>query len=748
MLPAARVEAASCPVAVPFEYARTGVPVDSLDVAGSGIQDTTAEIFDDGSPVNATAERVVSENGVVTLQGDTRIDYLGRRLEAENARYDPLSGVVRVEGDLSFNGGGIRLESHDARFDLDDELFSTGKSRYEIDVRGRRAVGTADSMARLEDGRFILSGATYSSCPPGDESWYIRARHIDLDRESGIGTADGIVLNFKGVPILAVPTFSFPIGPQRKTGFLAPSIGRSDNTGFEMSIPWYWNIRPNLDATFTPRLTTRRGAVLQSEVRFLNAQGGWTLENEYLRDRERDGERRSYTRVSHAGRFDATTTSRIEASRVSDSDYFQDLGNSLEAASITHLEQRADLNFENGGPNDGITGRARLQRFQTVDADIAAEDRPYQRLPQLISRVATPLPYGLQAEAAGEFVYFDRDDSVTGPRFDIQPRLSLPLQGDAWFLRPTLAHRFTYYRLNNLDDADDPLSRNISRNINTFAVDSGLFFDRIIDASGTVQTLEPRVYYLRVPYADQRDIPLFDSSAFDFNISQLFRENRFSGTDRIADTEQISLGLTTRFVDGRTGSERLRASIGQIHYLADRRVTLGFTDGATLDEGRRDTSDFVGEVAASIAENWYASGSLQWNPDEDQTVRGSVLLSYRPVDGRLANVAHRVVSTGTSAETEQIDLSALWPIGNDWRIAGRWNYSLDQNVSIESLLGLEYDSCCWAFRFAARRYISDDGLDHDSSVYVQLVLKGLAPVGQNYGSLLESSILGYRDELD
>jgi len=719
-----RAEAAACPVAPPFEYARADTPLP----------------FDPDAPIDASADRVVSEDGVVTLEGSTAIEYQGRLLEAENARYDPTNAEVAIDGALSFRGSGIRLESENARFDLDDELFETGESRYEIDLAGRRAVGSARAMARLEDGRFALDGATYSSCPPGDESWFIRAREIRLDQSRGIGTARGIVLNFKGVPILAVPAFSFPIGPQRKTGFLAPSLARSDSAGFELSVPWYWNIRPNLDATFTPRLTTRRGAILQSELRYLNGQGRWTFSSEYLADRVRGGERRSFANLSHTGSFEEGFTSRIEASAVSDKDYFVDLGNSLDAASITHLERTAELVIERAP----ISVLARLQGFQTVDEDIAFSERPYRRVPQVAVRVESEPRFGLNAELAGELVYFDRDDSVTGPRMDLQPRVSLPLAGDAWFLRPTFAHRFTYYRLNN---SEQPVSRTINRNVSTFAVDGGLYFDRARDADGAVQTLEPRLFYLNVPHEEQSDIPLFDSSAFDFSISQLFRENRFSGADRIADTEQLSLGLTTRFIDGVDGRERLRASIGQILYLEDRLVTLG-DDSAALADGRRDFSDLVGEVSAGLGRDWFGRANLQWDPDDERTVRGSVLLSYRPSDGRLVNLAHRVVNTGSLAETEQIDLSALWPIGDTWRLAGRWNYSLDQNVSIESLVGLEYDSCCWALRFAARRFIAGDELDHETSAYLQLVLKGLAPVGQNYGALLEDSILGYRDELN
>jgi len=275
----------------------------------------------------------------------------------------------------------------------------------------------------------------------------------------------------------------------------------------------------------------------------------------------------------------------------------------------------------------------------------------------------------------------------------------------------------------------------------TFSLDSGLFFDRATDNKGSVQTLEPRLFYLRVPYVNQSEIPLFDSSELDFSISQLFRENRFSGADRIADANQLSMALTSRFLDGESGRENFRGSIGQILYFADRRVAL---EGVATDD---DTgSDIVGEVSAALPNQWFSRGQMQWNPNNKSTVRGSILLGYRPDDGRILNFAHRTVNTGSSAETEQLDISAAWPIGNSWRVAGRWNYSLDADRSLESLLGVQYDSCCWAFRVAARRFISDEGDDHEFKLFLQLVLKGLAPVGQNYGELLENAIRDYRDE--
>ncbi|MFK7857324.1 MAG: LPS-assembly protein LptD [Granulosicoccus sp.] len=692
-----------------------------------------------GVPVTAEADSLETNDGVVTLEGNTVIEYLGRKLTAQNALYNQKTGELSVEGPLSFLGAGVQLESNDAFIDIDDDLFTTGESEYQLDMNGKRATGTASAMEGLPNGDFSLTDATYSTCPPGDRSWYVKADSLELYPSEGIGTARNLRLVFKGVPLLAVPAFSFPISDMRKTGFLAPILARRDTTGLELHLPWYWNIRPDADATFTPRFMTKRGVQLQSELRYLNRQGKWTLDHEYLRDRELNNDSRYFTELRHNGRFNAEFTSEIIARRVSDKDYLEDLGDGLQLASITHLEQRADLNFEKGR----VRSLARLQGFQTVDEDIAPEDRPHARLPQIkVEADSGRLPLGLRADVVSEFVYFDKDDAVTGVRMDVRPRLTLPLVSDAWFFRPSVSHRFTYYSLNNNDDT---LNTTRSRNLNSVSVDSGLFFDRLLDDRGSIQTLEPRLFYLRVPFTEQSDIQVFDSSAFDFNISQLFRDNRFSGADRVADANQLSMALTTRMIDGVDGRDLFRASIGQIHYFDDRRVTLPPQE--TIET--RDTSDFVGEVYTTLTQDWIGKGSIQWNPDETSTVRSSLALGYRPSPNHIANVAHRVVKSEISQQrTEQIDLSALWKFNESWRIAGRWNYSLDADQSIETLMALEYESCCWAVRIAARRYIADGGDDHDSSVALQLVLKGLAPLGQNYGALLENAVTGYRDTLE
>jgi len=703
--------------------------------------------YDPNAPIEATANNVKTQDGVVTLDGETVISFQNRRLLAENATYNRNTGIVAIEGDLIYESDGIQMQSSDANFDINQNTFSTAASSYELNLGERNASGQASSMSRSETGIFRLDTATYSACPPGDKSWFIRADSIILNPENGVGTATNITLNFKGVPLLAVPRFSFPISPKRKTGFLAPVLGSNDSTGVELEVPWYWNIRPDLDATFTPRFMSKKGTQLQGEVRYLSKLGIWTLDSEYLYDSDfpRGDRGRHFTRLQHSGNWRENWTTGLNAGAVSDKDYFQDLGDSLSVASITHVERRADLVYEDGF----YRFLTRLQSYQTVDKQITTNERPYRRLPQLLFNADWPrMNFGGKLNLDAELVYFDRAASVRGGRLDIHPRFSYPINRNAWFLNPTLAARYTHYDLNGVENIDvenngvaEAVPSSINRALATASIDTGLFFDRATDDKGSVQTLEPRLFYLRVPYTDQIDIPNFDSSELDFNISQLFRENRFSGADRVADANQLSVAVTTRFIEGRTGREELGASIGQILYFDDRRVSLKDDEVDT-----RSASDLVAELSAELDNNWVVRSNIQYNADDRNTFRSSALISYQPDREHILNFAHRNVDTKSSAETEQLDFSFLWPISNQWNVTGRWNFSLDGNTSIETLLGIEYESCCWAFRFATRRYIAEDGKDHDNSYYFQLVLKGLAPVGDNIGELLGAGIFGYRDK--
>jgi LPS-assembly protein len=702
-------------------------PSYQIDVDAHARSNNTIELSADSARSSA------ADVNVIELVGGISIRHQDGELAAESASYNTITGVATVDGDLSFVTRGLRVSGAKASVAVDQGTFALGQSGYEFNAGGVRSHGQASAINRDQDGSLTLENASYSSCPPGDNGWRLSTSSLKLDQEEGVGTARDVSLRFKGVPIFYTPVFSFPIDDRRKTGFLLPRFDQTDQTGLEYRQPFYWNIAPNWDATFLGRSMTDRGFQLQTEVRHLNHLGAWTLNQEYIGndDRFEAGKSRQFARLRQNGVFGDHWSSEIDVGSVSDREYFEDLGDTLKVASITHLQRRADLNYR----SPRYDFRARMLSYQTVDSNIAEDQRPYRLLPQLRLRYRHPGKLrGLEASLDSELVFFDRDNSVTGSRLDLAPRLEWNVTRRGWFSTLASTWRFTRYDLNNTGAAFDSTS---TRNIPILSADAGLFLDREL-ASGSTISLEPRAFYLYARRRDQSRLPLFDTGALDFNFAQLFRENRFSGADRINDANQLSLALSSRLIDGKSRRERMQGSIGQIFYFDDRTVTLDGSDSATDS-----VSDLVAELSGQIDRHWSAASNLQWNPNTRDTKRSAVQLSYRLADDKLFNFGHRFLE----GSGEFLNSSIYWPLGEQWKFAAGWNYSLDENTNIENVLGLEYESCCWAFRLAARQFITDDGEDTNTSYFFQLVLKGLAPVGQNVSEVLSEGIGGYRNNL-
>ncbi len=666
----------------------------------------------------------------IRLNGTIEILHKDGAIQAENALYNAATNKARVDGDMTYESAGLRIHSADAEIDISDGTFRLGESGYEVTSGEVLSQGRAVEIRRDEDGALKLNSASYSSCPPGDNGWRLTAKQIKLDGEEGVGTARDVTLRFKNVPLLYAPIFSFPISNQRKTGLLPPRFDQSDQTGFEYRQPVYWNIKPNWDATFVMRAMTDRGIQLQSELRHLNRIGTWTLNHETIPDDRRyaPDETRRFSRFQHQGSLGKGWNTEMDLSSVSDKDYFEDLGDTLKIASITHLQRRADLNYK----ARDYTFRARLLSYQTVDLSIAAEEKPYRKLPQLTFSYRAPVRrLGLTPTLDAELVYFDRSGgSVTGSRFDVKPRVSWEINRPGWFSKLAYSWRFTRYDLNNVPGTDQAQLRNVP----LISADSGLYFQRKNTAGNSILTIEPRLFYLYAKGRDQRRLPVFDTGALDFNFSQLFRENRFSGADRINDANQLSFALSSRMINT-AGRENFSASVGQIFYFDDRLVTLPDDQPSTSS-----TSDIVAEFKAVFNRRWSSGLNLQWNPSDGSTERSSARLNYNNGQDKRVNFGHRYLAD----DGEFAHFSFTWPIANRWRLASGWNYSLDDNKGIETVLGIEYESCCWAFRTAARRYITDDGEDSTNAYFFQLVLKGLAPVGQNVTEVLSEAIGGYR----
>ena len=664
----------------------------------------------------------VSLTGGVLLRRDDKI------AGADSARYDPEQRALFLEGGVRYEDPGTQILSRSAEFGYD-----LGRIRFEgaeFSLGRSNARGAADLLEINQRGTLTLGGVQYTTCPPDSEDWLMQGESIVLDTSKGTGTARSMRLRFKGLSILYLPYISFPISDARKSGLLTPEIGSAGRSGNEIRLPYYWNIAPNYDATITPRILTSRGVQLETQFRYLTEKSDGSLTADYLANDDITNEARHQVRFNHRTEFDNGWRNRISYREVSDSQYFEDLGGSLSVSSLTHLNRNVRFDYY----TDRLSVFAQVQDHQTIDDAILPEEEPYRRLPQLLVSANWPVSafkLGIDTEA----VKFDRDVGVTGWRFNAAPSVEVPISGQGWFFTPAMAFDYTRYQLDDTLPGD---STDLSRQVPISSVDTGLILERAMADAGRIQTLEPRLLYVNIPYRAQDDLPVFDTIQPDLNLVQLYRKNRFLGVDRIGDTEQVSIGVTSRILDVATGRELMAATIGQTHYFGDRQVTLPDAPASSLER-----SDYIAEVRVLLFDNVNFDFGHQWGTGNSGTTKSEARLQYSPERNKILNLAYRF----RRDSLEQGDLSWSWPVAKNWNFVGRYNFSFRDQEVLEQFYGLEYESCCWGLRLVSRRYISTRDGTRDSSFGLQLVLKGMTSVGTAADKLLERGILGYSADL-
>ena len=663
-----------------------------------------------------------------TMSGGVLLRKDDKLAGAESARYDPEQQAILLDGGVRYEDPGTQIRSDSAEF-----AYLTGRIRFEgaeFSLGSSDARGAADALEINQDGMLILDGVNYTTCPPGSEDWLLSGKSIKLDTGEGVGTAKGIKLQFKGLPILYAPYMSFPIGDARKSGLLTPEIGSAGRSGNEIRLPYYWNIAPNYDATITPRLLTNRGLQLETQFRYLTANDEGNVTADYLPNDSILDERRYQLRYDHRTLFDSGWRNSIEYREVSDAQYFEDLGGSLSISSITHLNRSIRFDYY----TDRFSLLGQVQDYQTIDDAILPVEEPYRRMPQLLARGSWPLRF-VRVGVDGELVNFDRDVGITGWRLNAAPSIELPVARPGWFVTPAVSLDHTRYQLDNTSAGavTDP-----TRTVPIASLDTGMILERELNGSSRVQTIEPRLLYVNIPFRDQAGLPVFDTITPDINLVQLYRKNRFLGIDRIGDTEQISVGVTSRILDVSSGQELMTATVGQTRYFGDRNVVLPGTSVSTLD-----TSDYIAELRFLLWENMNFDFGHQWGTGEDGTTQSEARLQYRPASKKILNLAYRF----RRDSLEQGDLSWSWPVSTQWNFVGRYNFSFRDEEVLEQFFGLEYESCCWGLRLVSRRYISTRDGTRDSSFGLQLVLKGMTSVGTAADKLLERGILGYSADL-
>ena len=679
------------------------------------------------------ADRILgAEDRDIVASGNVTLRQRGVNIRADRVDYSSERDTAVASGNVVIERAGDTVTGPLLNYNLGNDtgemltpMFQfpkTPERRTASRGEASRAVLSENKVNRLYD-------AKYTSCPVPRDDWYIKVRELEVDGSRNVGTAYNTAVYFLGVPILYSPWLSFPLDNERKTGFLAPTFGTSGRSGIEIALPFYWNIAENRDATFTPKIFSKRGLQVGGEFRYLEPSFSGQLEGEFLpNDRVADRDR-SFLGLRHNQALWRGWGLALNAQRVSDDDYFRDLSTRIAATSQTNLPRDAILGYE----DDVWTLQARALSYQTLqDPNGPPVPIPYKILPRLLASGYKQDLAGFDVHFYSELSNFRHPTLVNGQRAIAYPSVSYPMRRSYGYVVPKVGYHATRY---NLDQNADGLDERATRSVPIASIDAGLFFDRDMRWGDRAfqQTLEPRLYYLYVPFRDQSRLPNFTTAESDFNFAQIFTENRFVGGDRVGDANQITMALTSRMIESSTGLERFKASVGQVLYFDPPRVTLGQTRG----DGRR--SDIVAIASSQMAPSVSVEAGVQYTPNLSRSQKFGFGAQYHPEPGRIVNAAYRYAR----GDIEQVDVSSQWPITRNLSGLGRLNWSLKEGKLLEGLVGFEYNAGCWQLRAVAHRFISATQ-QYSTSFQIQLELTGLSRIGINPLETLRQNIAGYR----
>ncbi|MDH1263181.1 LPS-assembly protein LptD [Pseudomonas sp. GD03944] len=772
--------------------------------------------------VSAKASRYQQEEQVATLAGDVVLRQAGMQVEADEANLLQAENRGELIGNVRLRDQGMLVVGDKAELQLDNGEARVDNAEYVLHTS--RVRGSALYAKREETAIIRLKDGTYTTCEPGSNAWHLKGNNVTLNPATGFGTATNVTLRVKDFPVFYTPYIYFPIDDRRQSGFLPPSIGSSSDNGFTLQTPYYFNLAPNYDATLYPTYMADRGLLMEGEFRYLTKSSEGQFGAAYLDDSNDDRKLQSDYKDQrwmyswqHKGGLDSRLMTEVDYTDISDPYYFQDLSTDLGIGGTDYVDQRGTLTYR----GDSYTARLNAHAYELANiTDIT----PYNRLPQITLDGALPFqPGGLNFSYQTELVRFDRDlrdgnfinedgiveqswydtrvqglDRANGDRLHLEPAVSMPFNWSWGFVTPKVKYLQTNYDL-DLDQqgkatllAEQDYSSSQSRSVGMFSLDSGLYFDRETQLFGNNyrQTLEPRLFYLYVPEEDQTDIPVFDTGESLFNYASLFRENRFSGKDRIGDENRLSLGITNRWFEA-NGFERQRFSIGQAFYFEDRKVQMPGIDYRLREESQASQSPYAMQYLYRFNRDWRLSSEFNWDPDTHRTRSGSAMFHYQPEDNpnKVVNVGYRYRNdtirydqdTGTWTSNpdygsptladgsqnpnyikdyykiSQHDFSVIWPIVPQWSVVSRWQYDYARNRTLEAFGGFEYDSCCWKLRLINRYWVDYDEVslnpsrndEPDRGIFLQIVLKGLGGVtGSNVETFLDQGIQGYRERED
>ncbi|WP_417223887.1 LPS-assembly protein LptD [Amphritea sp.] len=701
---------------------------------GVYIEPTSETVTDFDEKLTVDADSSKTELGGLTqLEGNVELRQRGHFLRGDSAEVDQVSNQITLSGDIRYREPGLLLRGAKAQTNALTGETVISDADYIVHEQSLR--GEAKRIIRLKDNRIRMEESSYTTCPPVDESWKIASDSLVLDPNRGFGTARHATLKIADTPIFYFPYLEFPIDDLRHSGFLFPSLGYSDDDGLEVSAPYYFNLAPNYDDTLTPTIFSERGLLLENEFRHMNSYGQQSLSTGLIVDDSKANRDRWVLGVDHTG-YKGAWSSLVDFNAVSDDDYFDDLGSSLEVDRSNHLNRLAEATYS----QQNWSATLRAHSYQTISDN----DTPYQQMPQL--QVKGSYSYDLGQEVVLSYLtdttQFDRDidgltgiDRVTGSRLHVQPAISVPMRSSWGFLTPKLSYWLSQYDLNDQIVGEDD---SISRSAAVASIDSGLLFER--QTGRYTQTLEPRLFALYSQEEDQQGIPDFDTAEADFSYDGLFRENRFTGLDKIGDAQQVTAGIGSGFYRD-DGSEMAHLGLAQAYYFADRTVQLNGDTSVDTEE----QSNFAAEAYWNPYSKLRFSIDTELDKDDLTPLESNFKVRYTPALNKVINFSYRYRENVRS----QAEVSFIWPLSPEWTALGLWQEDMENNQTPEAMLGLEYASCCWKVRVAARQWIEDDsGGQEDTALLLQFVLKGLGSIGNGSKALQDIDGFNEREEND
>jgi LPS-assembly protein len=778
--------------------------------ATRGVQSLSPRFGSISGDITTDSDQMTSDmiSGLTVLSGNVEVHLGDQQLQADRIVYDRTSDSFSASGAVRFHDPTLNMQGDAGTYSAAGAQLEHGQFQF-IGYPGR---GSAQQIVLSADRKLILRRVIYTSCPPPRTDWQVIARQLRLDRDAGVGVGVGAEVKFKGVPILYLPWISFPLSDARKSGFLFPDFGSSSRSGIMVGIPWYWNIAPNQDATFTVTDYSSRGVDLGTNYRVLSPSNSGTVNIEYLpSDRLYGNLNRDYVKVDDRLNLPDNTRVVTALANVSDTEYFEDFTQGTQSTSTAFLAREVLVEHR----DDVWNMRAELLGFQTLDTTLPPSERPFAQQPRLTAAALWPAPFwqSLQLGFSSELVNFTREDAFTGLsgggiynavctdasaclqpaapppgpsgwsprcsyaaecpqlilppglppaapgwRLDARPQIGLDLSGGGYFFRPSVAWEYTQYQL------DDPWPGTTAtgqlrteteaaptRSLPIVDIDTGLTFERMSSSSLPDITLEPRLMYVYIPYRNQSELPVFDTSIPDPNQIELFQPNRYVGLDRLGDANALTFGLSSQAFDSTSGTRYVSATVGQTYYFQQPRVALpplAVTESSVTPAsapitgevaGLGRTSGLIGEVDVTAYRNWNVQLTAASSPTVSSVEESAMVVQYRPSSSQVVNFAYRFFS----GSVQQLDASTAWPVTHQWDLYARAVYSILGHSAIEDFVGFQYRGSCWGVRAVVQRSLTTRTGESDTGFSLQLELTGLSSVGSAVSTFLQQSIRGY-----